>query len=168
MKQKRLKYSADIIIASVQVCRGCWTSISSIGDFEPTQTIKLRGEITSMANSNTAHYNKVFLITHPLSLTEGGLACVECQTSAAAYLSPKHTTIITQQGFFYFLYYDLMHSYRTITYTNNNFIRLALAVITVSVQFMTSTNSPDTAPGEGRFLVYHLLLSMLTEFNHEK
>lgn len=67
-----------------------------------------------------------------------------------------------------FFIFFLMHSYRTITYTNNNFIRLALAVITVSVQFMTSTNSPDTAPGEGRFLVYHLLLSMLTEFNHEK
>lgn len=46
----------------------------------------------------------------------------------------KRAIIIMQQGF---LDSDLMHSYKTITNTNNNFITLALAVITVSVHFMT-------------------------------
>lgn len=56
-----------------------------------------------------------------------------------------------RSGVFCFFYYDLTHSYKTITYTNNNFITLALAVITVSAQYLTYTNGPDKAPGEVRF-----------------
>lgn len=57
-----------------------------------------------------------------------------------------------------------MHSYKTITYTNNNFITLSLAVITVPVHSMTYTNGPNKAPGEVGFSVYHLLLYVNTIF----
>lgn len=92
-------------------------------------TLTLRGQSnspTSVSISNTADYSKIFLITALSTLTEGGLECVECQfmhvRCIPEHVSPKLAIIITQQGFFYS---DLMHSYKTITYTNNNFITLA-------------------------------------------
>lgn len=38
-----------------------------------------------------------------------------------------------------------MHSYKTITHTNNNFITFAFAIITAPLQFITHTNDPEKA-----------------------
>ena len=85
----------------------------------------------------------------PLYSLKEGLHVRNVNIKYEAYLSKCQLS--HRSGVFLFFYYDLMRSYRTITYTNNNFITLALAVITVSAQCLTYTNSSDKAPGEVRF-----------------
>lgn len=133
------------------MCYGCKhdSGLSSSRGFEPTQTIhSSTPSPTSRAISNTADYS-ILIITPPLYSLKEGLHVRNVNIKYEAYLSKCQLS--HRSGVFLFFYYDLMRSYRTITYTNNNFITLALAVITVSAQCLTYTNSSDKAPGEVRF-----------------
>lgn len=49
-----------------------------------------------------------------------------------------------------------MHSYTSITHTNNNFITLAVVVTAAPLCFLTNTKGPGKPPDELRWSVYHL------------
>lgn len=95
------------------------------------------GYSTTSLVINTKLFIIIFLITPRLALTEGALACVECQYASKAHSSAQVSQVCNYHNEAACFYFDLILSYRTVTYTNNNLITLGLAVITVSVQSPT-------------------------------
>lgn len=107
---------------------------------------------------------------HVCHVLEG--LCVECQY-VCTFLSacPECAIIITQTFFcfsFFTLFSDLMHSYKSITHTNNNFITLAVVVTAAPLCFLTNTKGPGKPPDELRLSAYHLPRSVSTSWLNKK
>lgn len=81
-----------------------------------------------------------------------------CGMSVRMYIPERvcpECAIIITEGFFvsHFLHFsDLMHSYKSITHTNNNFITLAVAA---PLCFLTNTKGPGKPPDQ--FIICHAL-----------
>lgn len=92
-----------------------------------------------------------------------------CGMSVRMYIPERVSRVCNYhntEGFFvsHFLNYfsDLMHSYKSTTHTNNNFITLAVVVTAAPLCFLTNTKGPGKPPDELRLSVYHLPRSVST------